>query len=66
MIVCICNALNCRRFKDAAASGANDVVSAFKACEAKPQCGRCFETAEKVIRETRDALVQTAGSAAHA
>jgi len=56
MIVCICNALNCRRFKDAAASGARDVATAFKACEARPQCGRCFETAAKVMQDTIETL----------
>jgi bacterioferritin-associated ferredoxin len=63
MIVCICNALNCRRFKDAAASGARDVPSAFKACEAKPRCGRCFETAEQVIKDAQEALIPQASPA---
>lgn len=45
MIVCLCNALRCTQFKDAARSGASDVASAFKACGAKPRCGRCLEEA---------------------
>lgn len=49
MYVCICNALKCSQFKDAARSGARDVPSAFKACGARPQCGRCFEEAARMI-----------------
>lgn len=49
MYVCLCNALKCKQFKDAAQSGARDVPSAFKACGAKPRCGRCFEEAARMI-----------------
>lgn len=47
MYVCICNALKCSQFKDAARSGANDVPSAFKTCGARPRCGQCFAEAAK-------------------
>lgn len=53
MYVCLCNALKCTQFKAAAKDGAGDVPSAFKACGAKPQCGRCFEEAERVMSTVR-------------
>ncbi|MCR9130296.1 MAG: (2Fe-2S)-binding protein [Alphaproteobacteria bacterium] len=49
MYVCLCNALKCRDVKAAAASGARDVPSVFKACGAKPKCGRCFEEAARFL-----------------
>ncbi|MEO1039887.1 MAG: hypothetical protein AAFX09_10095 [Pseudomonadota bacterium] len=49
MYVCICNALRSRDFKSAAQSGARDAVSAFKACNARPRCGRCLEEAERTV-----------------
>lgn len=51
MYVCLCNGLKCRQFKDAAKSGARDVPSAFKACGAKPRCGRCFEEAARTMAD---------------
>ncbi|MGY6532759.1 (2Fe-2S)-binding protein [Glycocaulis sp.] len=56
MYVCICNALKCSQFREAAASGAQDVTSAFKACGAKPRCGRCFEDAASVIEQAMPKL----------
>ena len=61
MYVCLCNALKCTQFKAAAKNGAGDVPSAFKACGAKPRCGRCFEEAARVMGHDR---VETAGAAA--
>jgi len=61
MYVCLCNALKCAQFKDAAKNGAGDVPSAFKACGAKPRCGRCFEEAARVMGHDRG---ETAGAAA--
>lgn len=55
MYVCLCNALKCTQFKAAAKAGAGDVPSAFKACGAKPQCGRCFEEAARVMTSVRPA-----------
>ena len=52
MYACICNALKCSQFRDAARSGAQDVTSAFKACGAKPRCGRCFEEAASLIEQS--------------
>lgn len=52
MYVCICNALKCSQFREAAMSGAQDVTSAFKACGAKPRCGRCFEEAASLIEQS--------------
>ncbi|MCH8490597.1 MAG: hypothetical protein LAT81_11800 [Oceanicaulis sp.] len=49
MYVCLCNALRCRDIKAAAEGGARDTVSAFKACGAKPRCGRCLEEAGRMI-----------------
>ena len=60
MYVCICNALRCRDLKTAAESGARDAASAFKACNARPRCGRCLEEAERTIA---GALAPVAASA---
>jgi len=49
MIVCLCNVIRCRDVRAAAANGAADVPSVFKACGAKPKCGRCFEEAARMI-----------------
>lgn len=49
MYVCLCNALKCRDVKAAAAAGARDVPGVFKACGAKPKCGRCFEEAARFL-----------------
>ena len=49
MIVCVCNVIRCRDVKAAAASGARDVPGVFKACGAKPKCGRCFEEAARFL-----------------
>lgn len=55
MYVCLCNALKCRDVKAAAAAGARDVPGVFKACGAKPKCGRCFEeTARFLPTEAED------------
>ncbi|MFN3835372.1 MAG: bacterioferritin-associated ferredoxin [Glycocaulis sp.] len=56
MYVCICNALKCSQFREAAISGAQDVTSAFKACGAKPRCGRCLEEAASVIEDAMPKL----------
>jgi len=61
MYVCICNALKCSQFREAAQSGAQDVTSAFKACGARPRCGRCLEDAASLIEQSLprlDALPQ--------
>jgi bacterioferritin-associated ferredoxin len=52
MYVCICNALKCSQFREAAQGGAQDVSSAFKACGARPRCGRCFEEAASLIEQS--------------
>ncbi|MFW5661766.1 MAG: (2Fe-2S)-binding protein [Oceanicaulis sp.] len=49
MIVCVCNVIRCRDVKAAAEKGVSDVPGVFKACGAKPKCGRCFEEAAKMI-----------------
>ena len=50
MYLCICNALKDRDFKAAAnKAGARDVVGAFKACGARPKCGRCLEDAAAAV-----------------
>jgi len=49
MIVCVCNVIRCRDVKAAAQNGASDVPGVFKACGAKPKCGRCFEEAARML-----------------
>ncbi|WP_019960042.1 (2Fe-2S)-binding protein [Woodsholea maritima] len=64
MYLCICNALKDREFKAAAqTAGARDVVGAFKACNARPKCGRCLEDAAAMIlglKESHPAMVEAA------
>ncbi len=52
MYVCLCNALKSRDVKAAVDSGARDVAEVFKACGVKPNCGRCFEEAERFLDST--------------
>lgn len=59
MYVCLCNALKCAQFKAAAKDGADDVASAFKACGAKPRCGRCLDEAARVISGVREPAAPT-------
>lgn len=61
MYVCLCNALKCRDVKAAAAAGARDVPDVFKACGAKPRCGRCFEEAARFLSPASPAPDAAAG-----
>lgn len=53
MFVCVCNAINCRTVRAAAAGGADSVASVFRSTGKTPQCGRCFDTMRCMIRETQ-------------
>ena len=53
MYVCICNALNERSVKMAAANGAGSVGSVFKTHGCRPQCGRCLSHMRSMLEESR-------------
>ncbi len=51
MIVCVCNAINCRTVRHTVTGGASSVAGVFKGCGKNPQCGRCFPTIRGMINE---------------
>lgn len=53
MYICICNALNERSVKSAAANGASDVGKVFKSHGCRPQCGRCLTHMRSVLQTSR-------------
>lgn len=53
MYVCICNAISDRQINSAIAGGANKVGSVYKACGAKPQCGRCSTMIGDMLSRSR-------------
>ena len=54
MFVCICNSLRCREVKAAAADPATQTVSdVFRACGARPQCGKCLPMVADEIENAR-------------
>lgn len=56
MIVCVCNAKNCRSVREALAQGPhiNTPLAAHRAMGTKPQCGRCLPSIADMIDETRN------------
>ncbi len=54
MYVCICNALRDRELKAAAADPSiKGAACVFRACDAKPKCGRCLPDVADMIAATR-------------
>ncbi|PKQ02785.1 MAG: hypothetical protein CVT73_17300 [Alphaproteobacteria bacterium HGW-Alphaproteobacteria-12] len=56
MIVCVCNAKNCRTVRDVL-MGAPDIgtpAAAHRAMGCKPQCGRCLPAIAELIEEVRN------------
>ena len=54
MFVCICNALRHNDLQKAAAHpSVKGAACVFKACEAKPKCGRCLPDVAEMIAVSR-------------
>lgn len=51
MIVCVCNAINCKSVRRSVDDGARSIASVFKSCGKTPQCGRCFSTIRGMVGE---------------
>lgn len=55
MIVCVCNAKNCRSVREVLAQGPHidTPLAAHRAMGTKPQCGRCLPSIATMIDEAR-------------
>lgn len=55
MIVCVCNAKNCRTVREVVAQGPHidTPAAAHRAMGCKPQCGRCLPAIASLIEEAR-------------
>ena len=56
MIVCVCNRLNDQRIAAAIGSGAACADEVYARCGVRKNCGRCQETIEARLEESRRAL----------
>jgi bacterioferritin-associated ferredoxin len=56
MIVCVCNAKNCRTVREVLSQGAHidTPAAAHRAMGTTPQCGRCLPTIADMISEVRN------------
>jgi bacterioferritin-associated ferredoxin len=60
MIVCVCNRLNDQRIGAAILGGAICADDVYLRCGVRKNCGRCQETIEGMLDESRQALKQAA------
>lgn len=54
MIICNCNAISDRDFKQAAQTTDGSIKNCFSALGKKPNCGRCFHSVQNIIDNVRD------------
>jgi bacterioferritin-associated ferredoxin len=59
MIVCVCNRLNDQKI-GAAICGAASADEVYARCGVRKNCGRCQETIEGMLEQSRSALAQAA------
>lgn len=59
MIVCVCNAINCKSVRRSVDDGARSIAGVFKSCGKTPQCGRCFTTIRGMVSEAAPAAHHT-------
>lgn len=50
MYVCICNGLNDRRIRAAAAESKGSTAAVYRKLGCAPQCGRCVPTVRDMVR----------------
>ena len=55
MYVCLCNGFTCRDVRKAIGEGAATVGGVFRACDARPNCGRCKEAIQDYLAEAKPA-----------
>jgi bacterioferritin-associated ferredoxin len=60
MIVCVCNRLNEQRVGAAICGGAACADEVYARCGVRKNCGRCQETIEGMLDQSRAALAQAA------
>ena len=60
MIVCVCNRLNEQRIGAAICGGAQCADDVYARCGVRKNCGRCQETIEELLDQSRAALQQAA------
>ena len=53
MYVCLCNGFTCRDVRRVIGEGASSVGGVFRACEARPNCGRCKEVIKDYLAEAK-------------
>ena len=63
MYTCICNAIRECDLRKAARQHDGNAESVYAKLGKRPNCGNCLEEAEDVIREEREALIDTAFAA---
>ena len=56
MIVCVCNRLNAQRIGAAICGGASCADEVYTRCGVRKNCGRCQETIEEMLEQSREAL----------
>lgn len=56
MYVCLCNGFTCRDVRKAIGEGASSVGGVFRACDARPNCGRCKEVIRDYLAEAEPAV----------
>ncbi|GMV64061.1 (2Fe-2S)-binding protein [Parvibaculum sp.] len=66
MIVCVCNAKNCRTVREVLANAphVDTPAAAHRAMGCKPQCGRCLPTLAGMIEEVRNETAMATALAA--
>jgi bacterioferritin-associated ferredoxin len=55
MFICICNAIRDNELREAARTCDSDVDGIYRVLGRIPQCRQCFEDAEEIITEERQA-----------
>jgi len=58
MYVCLCNGFTCRDVRKAIGEGAKTVGGVFRACDARPNCGRCKEVIQDYLAEARPTVAR--------
>ena len=60
MIICVCNRLNDQKIGAAIGCGAACADDVYARCGVRKNCGRCQETIEGMLEQSREALLQAA------
>ena len=55
MLVCVCNGIREKEFRDAIREGAESPCSAYARFGRRPKCGQCISFAQTIISDERTA-----------